>query len=84
MQFKKSYSMNALYSLIFCGCVILGGCMSYYEVQDVGSGKTYYTTKVKYNRSGAVEFKDSHTESKVVLQASEVKKISKERFKEMK
>lgn len=57
------------------------GCTSYYQVKDVGSDKTYYTTKVKYKGSGAVEFTDSHSKANVVLQSSEVHKISKERFK---
>ena len=56
------------------------GCTSYYKITDPTSDKTYYTNEVGYRRGGAVEFKDVRTEAKVVLPASEVKKIEKDEF----
>ena len=48
---------------------------------DPISGKVYYTKHIAYARSGAVKLEDARTESLVVIQNSEVKKISKEDYK---
>lgn len=37
------------------------GFTSYHKVTDLNSGKTYYTTEVKYKGSGAVDIKDKKT-----------------------
>jgi len=68
--------------LLIVGVICLAGCTSYYQVHDVSTDKTYYTTDLKYKGSGAVTFKDSQSGANVVLQESEVKNISKERFEE--
>ena len=53
---------------------------SYYSVTDPGSGKIYYTKKIKENRDGSVQFEDA-SETTVTLQSSEIKKINKETYK---
>jgi len=60
--------------------LIAAGCTSYYKVTDPTTAKTYYTNKVGYKGSGAIEIKDARTGAKVVLPASEVQKIEKEEF----
>ena len=64
-------------------CLLLAGCTSYYQVKDVDTGATYYTKSLNYRSGGAVRFRDSRTDAEVVLQESEVKKISRERYEEM-
>lgn len=67
---------------LLCGVVgLLGGCGGdYYRVNDTASEKLYYTTKIDQTRTGAITFKDEKGGSKVTLQSSEVKSISKEEF----
>ena len=50
-------------------------------VKDPATGNVYYTTKIKDERGGAVNFEDKKTQTSVTLQNSEVKKISKKEFK---
>lgn len=64
-------------------CLLIAGCTSYYEVKDIGTGNTYYTKSINYESGGAVKFTDQRTDAKVVLQESEVEKISRERYEEM-
>ena len=59
----------------------LAGCSSYYRITDPSSGKQYYTKDIDSDRSGAVEFKDAQTGSRVTLQNSEVAKIKKDEYK---
>ena len=61
--------------------LLLYGCGSHYAVRDPASGTTYYTTDVdRTGDSGAVKFKDAATGSKVIIQQSEVRKISEDDF----
>ena len=61
--------------------LLLYGCGSYYAVRDPARGTTYYTTDVdRTGDSGAVKFKDAATGSKVIIQQSEVRKISEDDF----
>ena len=59
----------------------LAACAHYYKVTDPGSGKVYYTEKVKRDGS-AVQFKDSQTGSETTLQSSEVAEVSKQTYQE--
>lgn len=61
--------------------VVILGCSGYYMVKDPASGNVYYTTKIKNERIGVVKFEDKKTQAIVILQNSEVKKISKKEFK---
>jgi len=67
---------------IFCGMAgVLGGCAGdYYRVNDPAGDKLYYTTDIDRTKSGVITFKDKKSGSKVSLQSSELKQISKEEF----
>jgi len=68
---------------ILCGMAgLLAGCggSNYYKVNDPAGNKLYYTTDIEKTKTGAVTFKDKKSGSKVLLQSSEVKDISKEEF----
>jgi hypothetical protein len=84
MKMNTGIKWNRISSFIMIMLLtaFLAGC-SYYQVTDVGTGKIYCTTGIDHTKSGAVKFKDCRSEAEVVLQASEVKKISKERFEEL-
>jgi hypothetical protein len=58
----------------------VGGCASYYHVHDPSTGKDYYTTEVKQDRSGAATLKDGRTGKQVTVQNSEIEKISEEEY----
>ena len=61
--------------------VALYGCGSYYVVHDPATGANYYTTDVdRTGDSGAVKFKDHATGAKVIIQQSEVRKISEDEY----
>ena len=68
---------------ILCGMITLvAGCGGdYYRVNDPSGDKQYYTTDIDKTRTGAITFKDEKSGSKVTLQSSEVKQISKDEFK---
>jgi len=72
---------TALWTL--CGLVTLvAGCGGdFYRVNDPAGDKQYYTKDIKQTKSGAITFKDEKSGSKVTLQSSEVKEISKDEFK---
>lgn len=63
-------------------CIFFGlaACAGYYQVKDPSAGSMYYTRYVDVTSGGAVMFEDARTGSKVTLQDSEIKKISKEEF----
>jgi hypothetical protein len=67
---------------ILCGLGgLLAGCGGdYYRVNDTAGQKMYYTTKIDQTKTGAITFKDEKGGSKVTLQSSEVKTISREEF----
>jgi hypothetical protein len=56
------------------------GCTSYFQVTDPTTGRRYYTTGVDNKSSGAVQFQDARTGSKVTLQNSEVHQITRPEF----
>ncbi|MHC4156184.1 MAG: hypothetical protein ACYST6_14875 [Planctomycetota bacterium] len=60
--------------------LVVAGCTSYYKVTDPATDKVYYTNKISYKGSGAVELKDAQTGAKVVLPSSEVQQIEKDEF----
>lgn len=67
---------------ILCGMLTLvAGCSNYYRVNDPAGNKEYYTTDIDQTRAGAITFKDEKSGSKVTLQSSEIKEISKDEFK---
>ncbi|MHC4187437.1 MAG: hypothetical protein ACYSRQ_04510 [Planctomycetota bacterium] len=66
--------------LIIVLLMLMVGCTSYYKVTDLNSGKDYYTTNIKHKSSGAVDFKDAKTGSRVVLPSSEIHEIDKEEY----
>ena len=67
---------------ILCGTAgLLGGCGGdYYRVNNPAGDKQYYTKEIDQTKSGAITFKDEKSGSKVTLQSSEVKNISKDEF----
>ena len=67
---------------ILCGMAgLLAGCGgNYYKVNDPAGDRLYYTTEIEQSKAGAITFKDKKSGSKVTLQSSEVKDISKEEF----
>ena len=71
--------MKRLAIFVFC-VFLLVGCGSYYKVIDPSSKNAYYTENVEQMSSGAIKFKDTRTNSDVILQSSEVKEISSEEF----
>ena len=64
------------------GTLLLAGCSggSYYMVRQPGAATPYYTTGIERAGNYAVQFKDGRTGSDVVLQNSEVTKISQEDY----
>lgn len=68
---------------VLCGMTgLLGGCSGdYYRVNDPAGDRQYYTTDIDKTKTGAITFKDEKSGSKVTLQSSEVKQISKDEFK---
>lgn len=59
----------------------VSACTTYYKVTDPSTQKTYYTTGIKKQKGGAVEFKDAATSARVTVQNSEVIEISRADFK---
>jgi hypothetical protein len=80
MKFRSSISGAALgataCTLFLAACS--GG--SYYMVRQPGAATPYYTTGIERAGNYAVQFKDGRTGSDVVLQNSEVTKISQEDY----
>jgi hypothetical protein len=60
--------------------LVAAGCSTYYRVTDQATGRTYYTTDVDRTDSGGVVFKDAKSFSKVTLQSSEVREVSRQDF----
>jgi hypothetical protein len=69
-------------SISFFGLALaamLAGCTSYYKVTDPTTHKDYFTTEVR-QQDGATMLKDGKTGSKVTIQNSEVKSITREEY----
>lgn len=73
--------VTTLFVSFVCLFVVAGCGGSYYQVKDPVSGSMYYTQKITQKKAGNIIFEDSKTGSKVTIQNSEVKKISKKEFK---
>ena len=54
---------------------LVGGCARYYQVSDPRTGQMYYTDQLNSDKTGAVNFLDGRTGSRVTLQNSEVRQI---------
>ena len=68
------------YFLILIVCLFAIGCTKYYKVTKPGTDNTYYTTKIKKNKSGAIHIEDERTGKKITLQSSEIEKITENQF----
>lgn len=72
---------GAIRYLVICSLLLCAaGCTTYYRISDQTSGRIYYTTDFDRMDSGAVIFEDAKTRSKVTLQSSEVREVSKQDF----
>jgi hypothetical protein len=60
--------------------VFAAGCTTYYRISDQTSGRVYYTTDYDRADGGAVIFDDAKSRSKVTLQSSEIREISRADF----
>jgi hypothetical protein len=60
--------------------LLTAGCTTYYRIHDQTSGRVYYTTDYDRADSGAVIFEDAKSRSKITLQSSEVREISRSDF----
>ena len=68
---------------LFLPVVLLtvASCASHYMVRDPASGTTYYTRDVdRTGDSGSVKFKDESTGAKVIIQQSEVRRVSEDEY----
>ncbi len=79
-KMKTAYTYIAIG--ILCGMLgPLAGCSgNYYKVNDPAGARQYYTKDIDQTKAGAITFKDEKSGSKVTLQSSEVKDISKDEF----
>jgi len=80
MTFRSSI-LGAAVGATAC-TLLIAGCSggSYYMVRQPGAATPYYTTGIERAGNYAVQFKDGRTGSDVVLQNSEVTKISQEDY----
>jgi hypothetical protein len=80
MTFRSSI-LGAAVGATAC-TLLLAGCSggSYYMVRQPGAATPYYTTGIERAGNYAVQFRDGRTGSDVVLQNSEVTKISQEDY----
>lgn len=56
------------------------GCTTYYRINDQSSGRAYYTTDYDRTDSGSIIFEDARDRSKITLQSSEIREISRSDF----
>ncbi len=62
--------------------LILTGCgAKHYAVKDLGSGTTYYTTRVN-QKKGVTTLHDPRTGAKITIHDPEVREISKKEYRE--
>jgi hypothetical protein len=74
----KCYTVARLSALVLL--VLIAGCTSYYRINDQTSGRIYYTNDYDRADSGAIIFEDAKSRSRVTLQSSEIKEISRADF----
>jgi hypothetical protein len=67
-------------ALVVLSGVLATACATYYKVTDPQSGRVYFTQDVDRERGGAATFTDSASDSKVTIQNSEVKEITKDEY----
>ena len=72
MKFGTVRYLGICFLLLFAA-----GCSSYYRITDQATGRTYYTTEYDRTDSGGVVFEDAKSSSKVTLQSSEVREVSR-------
>ncbi len=56
------------------------GCTTHYRITDQSTRRTYYAKDFDRTDSGAVQFYDVKSRSKVTLQSSEITEISRDAF----
>ena len=78
----RTPTFSATILMIVLVGLLMVGCASYYKVTDTNTGKDYHTKKIKKKSGGAIEIKDAKTGAIVTIQASEVRKISKQTYEE--
>jgi len=71
------YLGAASFSVAVAALAACGG--SYYEVTDVGSGKSYYTRDVDRD-DGSLRFKDEASGDKVTLGSGQIRKLTREQY----
>jgi hypothetical protein len=76
----KRYPLKALYSLLLSAALLVGGCTTYYQIQDPVTGDVYYADDIKTLDGGAVRFTDAQSGTEVTVQNSDIKEISEEEF----
>jgi hypothetical protein len=59
---------------------LMSGCTNYYQITDVSSKRTYYTTDYDRTDSGAIQFEDARTRSNVTIQSSEIREVTRQQF----
>ena len=60
--------------------LLMSGCANYYQIIDVSSKRTYYTTDYDRMDSGAIQFEDARTRANVTIQSSEIKEVTRQQF----
>jgi len=58
----------------------MSGCANYYQITDLSSKSTYYTTDYDRTDSGAIQFEDARTRANVTIQSSEIKEMTRQQF----
>ena len=74
----KYYTVARLSVLVLL--LLAAGCTSYYRINDQASGRVYYTKDYDRSDSGAIIFEDAKSRSRITLQSSEIREISKSDF----
>jgi hypothetical protein len=78
---KRCMNTDGIRGVLVCGVVMLvAGCSHHYRVEDLESGRIYYTKMIHEEGEGAVKMKDERTGSTVRLQSSEVTNISEDTY----
>ena len=59
---------------------LLTGCTNYYQITDLSSKRTYYTTDYDRTDSGVIQFEDARTRANVTIQSSEIREVTRQQF----
>jgi len=78
----KRFKINNWFvtALVVLSGVLATACATYFKVTDPQSGRVYFTQDVSRERGGAATFTDAASNSKVTIQNSEVKEITKDEY----